>query len=61
MRELPRALVEKVRALDEAAIRGAVGKNLTGKEIRAVLARKGLVLAEVEKLIAQYGEAAVLY
>ena len=61
MRELPRALVEKIRALDEASIRGAVGNTLSGKEIQAVLARKALLLAEVDRLIAKYGEAVVLY
>jgi len=61
MRELPRALVEKVKALDEKTIREAVGKTLSGKEIQAVLARKELLLAEVDWLIAKYGEAAVLY
>ncbi len=61
MRELPRALVEKLRALDEKAIREAIGNTLSGKEIRAVLARKELILQEVGRLIAEHGEAAVLY
>jgi hypothetical protein len=61
MRELPRALVEKVKALDEKSIREAVGKTLSGKEIGAVLARKLLILKEVDRLIAEHGEAAVLY
>ena len=61
MRELPRALVEKVKALDEKTIREAVGKTLNGKEIRAVLARRELILKEVDRLIAEHGEAAVLY
>jgi len=61
MRELPRALVEKVRALDERSIREAVGKTLSGKEIGAVLARRELVLKEIDRLIAEHGESAVLY
>jgi hypothetical protein len=61
MRELPRALVEKVRALDESSIREAVGKTLSGKEIGAVLARRELVLKEIDRLIAEHGESAVLY
>jgi hypothetical protein len=61
MRELPRALVEKVKALNEQAIREAVGKTLSGKEIGAVLARKELILKEIDRLIAEHGEAAVLY
>ncbi len=61
MRELPRALVEKVKALDERSIREAVGKTLSGKEIGAILARKELILKEIDRLIAEHGEAAVLY
>ena len=61
MRELPRALVEKVKALDERSIREAVGKTLSKKEIGAVLARKELVIKEIDRLIAELGEAAVLY
>lgn len=61
MRELPRALVEKVKAIDERSIREAVGKTLSGKEIGAVLARRELVLKEIDRLIAEHGESAVLY
>jgi hypothetical protein len=61
MRELPRALFEKVKALDERSIREAVGKTLSKKEIGAVLARKELVIKEIDRLIAELGEAAVLY
>ena len=61
MRELPRVLVEKVKALDEGSIREAVGNKLNGKEIGAVLARRELILKEIDRLIAEHGEAAVLY
>jgi hypothetical protein len=61
MRELPRALVRKVKAIDEGSIRAAVGKTLSGKEIGAVIARRELVLKEIDRLIAEHGESAVLY
>lgn len=61
MRELPRALVDKVRSLTEAELRSAVGKYLTAREIRAVMARRDLLLAEIDRIIAKYGEASVLY
>lgn len=61
MRELPRALVDKVRSLTEAEIKSAVGKYLTTKEIRAIMARRALLLAEIDRLIAKYGEDSVLY
>ncbi len=61
MRELPRAFVEKLRGLDAAALRTAVGEYLADDEIAAVLARRNLILAEVERLIAKFGESSVLY
>ncbi|MCK7476663.1 MAG: hypothetical protein M0C28_03215 [Candidatus Moduliflexus flocculans] len=44
MSELPRALVDRVKALDFAAIRAAVGKYLSDDEIQAVLVRRDLIL-----------------
>jgi hypothetical protein len=61
MSELPRALVEKVKALTFEEIRGAVGDTLTDEEINAVLARRDLILAEIDKLIKANGEDKVLY
>lgn len=58
---LPRAFVERIRGLDEARIRETVGTILTGSEIEGVLARKVLVLREVEAMIAKSGENQVLY
>lgn len=58
---LPRAFVERIRGLDAARIRGTVGTALTEAEIEAVLARKTLVLREVEAMIAKGGENQVLY
>jgi hypothetical protein len=61
MSELPRALVEKVKALDLAAIRLAVGEYLSDEEIRAVLIRRDLILAEIDRLVAVNGEKKVFY
>ena len=61
MRELPRALFEKIKALDYEMIKGFVGEYLDDKEINGVLARKDLIIKEIEKLIAQNGEEKVLY
>ncbi len=61
MRELPRALVAKVRALDEKAIVDALGKYLRKREIRAILSRLKLVREEIDRLVAVYGEERVLY
>lgn len=58
---LPRAFVEKIRGLDAPKIRLAVGTTLTDAEIEAVLARKVLVLREIDELIARNGEDQVLY
>jgi hypothetical protein len=61
MSELPRAFVEKIKALNFQMIKDAVGEYLTDDEINAILARKELILKEIDKLIAKNGEANVLY
>jgi hypothetical protein len=61
MKELPRALVEKIKALNFEMIKAAVGEYLTDGEINAVLARKELMLQEIDKLCKKYGEDQVLY
>jgi len=59
--ELPRALVQKLRALDAQAVKDAVKSHLTSKEIRAVLDRRDLMLKEIDGLIKAKGEDKVLY
>ena len=61
MSELPRAIVEKIKGLTFESIKAAVGDYLTDDEINAVLARRDLILAEVDRLVKKNGEAAVLY
>ena len=61
MRRLPRALVERTAALDETALRGALKGLLSEAEIRAVLARRELLLREVRRIVERFGEANVLY
>jgi len=58
---LPRKFVEKVRALNYGSIRAAVGPYLTSYEINAILARKILLLNEIEEMIKELGEDEVLY
>jgi hypothetical protein len=60
-RQLPRSFVEKAKALDFDMIKNAVGPYLTDKEIDAVLARKKLLLAEIEEMIEEVGQDKVLY
>jgi hypothetical protein len=61
MSELPRAVVDKVKALDFAAIRSAVGDTLSDDEINAVLIRRELILKEIDRLIKATGEDKVFY
>jgi len=61
MSELPRAFVEKIKALTYEGIRDMTGPYLTDAEIRAVLARRDLILAEIDDLIKRNGEDQVLY
>lgn len=61
MATLPRGFVDKLRGLEFAAIRDAVGDSLSDEQIQAVLARRDLMIAWIEKRIGDLGEAAVLY
>lgn len=63
----PRRLVDRLRALTPEAIRAAIdvgddplGPLLTPDEIAAMLARRDHLLAYIDGLIAEYGEANVL-
>ena len=58
---VPRVLLDKIKALDFAGIKQAVGPYLTNKEIESIIARKQLVLDEIAAMIKQYGEDKVLY
>ncbi|MBM3296010.1 MAG: hypothetical protein FJY83_00240 [Candidatus Aminicenantes bacterium] len=60
-RRLPRTMVEAVRALDLPKLEKAVGPLLTKAEIDAVLARRKLLLEEIELMIREQGEENVLY
>ena len=61
MRRLPRALVERTSALSEQELREALGELLSEAEIQAVLSRQRILLDEVRKIVARYGERDVLY
>ena len=61
MSELPRAFVEKVKALTFEGIKSAVGEYLKDDEINAVLVRRDLILAEIDRLVQLNGEDRVLY
>ncbi|MCJ7581374.1 MAG: hypothetical protein MUP98_12685 [Candidatus Aminicenantes bacterium] len=60
-RRLPRIFVENVKALNFDQIKAAVGDYLTTREINAILSRKDIFLKEIEDMIKEQGEAAVLY
>jgi hypothetical protein len=61
MSELPRAVVERVRALDLETVRAVAGKYLSEAEARAVIVRRDLVLQEIDRIIRANGEDKVLY
>jgi hypothetical protein len=61
MAELPRAFVEAMKALTSEGIRQVVGEYLTDEEIAATMARRDLIIAWLDKRIAELGEIKVLY
>lgn len=61
IRQLPREFVAKIRELDFAKIKKAVGPYLKDKEVKAVLKRKELLLREIEAMIRESGEENFYY
>jgi hypothetical protein len=61
MAELPRAIVDAMKALTPEVLRQVVGEYLTDQEIGATMARRDLIIAWLDKRIAELGEAKVLY
>jgi hypothetical protein len=61
MKQLPRAFVERLKGLSAESIRGAVGEYLDEDEIKAILIRRDLILAEIDRLIKKNGEENTLY
>jgi hypothetical protein len=60
-RQVPRWFYDNLKALTSASIRTAVGDTLREGEIASVLARRDLLIIEVDAQIRQMGEANVLY
>jgi hypothetical protein len=60
-RMLPRIFMEKIRGLSSDNIKKAVGSYLEDEEIEAILARKELLLKEIDEMIKENGEDSVLY
>jgi len=61
MKELPRVMVDKLKALTPEIVKAAVGEYLTEEEVKAMFLRRDLMLQEIDKLIKKYGEENVLY
>ncbi|MGB9907029.1 MAG: hypothetical protein ACPLRR_06560 [Candidatus Saccharicenans sp.] len=60
-RRLPRAFVERLRSLSYESLKAAVRSYLTTREIKSILARRELIIKEIEEMIGLYGEGEVLY
>lgn len=56
-----RALLAAMKTLTKEGIKAAVKNDLSGSEIDAVIARRDLLVAHFERLIAEKGEKEVLY
>jgi hypothetical protein len=61
MSSLPRAIVEKAKALTFESVKAAAGETLTAEEIKTLLVRRDLILKEIDTLIKVNGEAKTLY
>jgi hypothetical protein len=56
-----RALLEKLKALDEKQLADKTKHYLTKDEVKAVMARRDKIVAHFQQLVNDKGEAAVLY
>jgi hypothetical protein len=56
-----RALLAAMRALTRDELNRVLDKSLTGNETKAILTRRDLLVAHFDRLIAERGEAVVLY
>jgi hypothetical protein len=61
MDELPQTFFEKLKSLDAATIKSAVGGYLTDEEIDFSLKRRDLIVAWIDKHIKEKGKERVLY
>lgn len=57
----PRGLLAGLKRLDEPTLKPAMKDLLSPHQVEALLARRDLIVSHFEKLIAQLGEAVVLY
>jgi len=60
-RSLPRWFIDRIKGLTFENIQAAVGETLKDREIKAILTRRDLLLAEVDGMVKELGEAAVIY
>ena len=58
---LPRVFFERLKSLTFESIQATTAGTLNEKEIRAVLARRDLLIKDIEEMIAERGENEVLY
>jgi hypothetical protein len=61
MKQISRALLEKIKGLNYDIIKGIVGEYLDDSEINGVLARKDLIIQMVDNLVKKNGEENVIY
>lgn len=61
LERFPRAALERMRAFDRQLLGEKLGRWLTGRQIDTMLKRRDKILALAERLVAEKGEAGVLY
>ena len=61
LNRIDKALWERMMALDEAALKTALGPYLDGGQIKDILGRREKMKKEIEKMVAERGEAEVFF
>jgi hypothetical protein len=61
MNRIERGLWERMLKLDLASLKAVLDRHLDGGQIKDILVRRDKMKAEIDKMIAERGEAAVFF
>jgi hypothetical protein len=61
MNRIERGLWERMLKLDLASLKAVLDRHLDGGQIKDILARRDKMKTEIDKMVAERGEAAVFF
>ena len=61
MNRIDKGLWERMLALDPASLKAALGRYLDGDQIKNIIARRDRMKTEIEKMVAEKGDANLFF